>query len=488
MTTYLIQVNVALVLFYLGYRLCLARETNFALQRSYLLFALFVSVIAPLINFRVVIAMFAAIPAEPAFEATWLPEVTVQAIQTVEPDEHWLIMWISILYWIGFAGALFILLVNFVRVKQLFAKAIPKRDKTGWYYILEDSPISFSFLRYVFLGNAALRTEEEKQTILTHERAHARLGHSFDVLFVRLLGVLVWFNPVIYWIKREMEVVHEFQADASTIQTESSNAYCQLLVRETLAGQHISFANHFNKSLTLKRIQMIRSIKKTMSRSRLVGLGMFMLLVFVIFSCEEKVMADLKNAPKQSLELKEYPESVKKAVNQIKRHDSKSSVKVYGLVNADDMKNFINENQPVTFVTEKNDPNFIGYLITGYQYDVVKWNSEIVDGNRVFTTVEDITQPKGGMAVFYKQLAAELRYPAEALKKNISGRVFVKFMVDEAGALSNFEIVQGIGHGCDEEAIRALKKMPNWEPSTFQHIPVKSYYNLAVAFDPEMGK
>jgi hypothetical protein len=70
MITYLIQVSLALVLFYAGYRLCLKRETNFALQRGYLLFALLASVVTPLMNFRSMIAAFSAIPSEPAFEAT----------------------------------------------------------------------------------------------------------------------------------------------------------------------------------------------------------------------------------------------------------------------------------------------------------------------------------------------------------------------------------------------------------------------------------
>lgn len=487
MITYIVQVSVALILFYIGYALCLRHQTNFALLRGYLLFSIGTSVVTPLINLRAIAAMFVDVTPQPAFEATWLPEVTVTAIQTTTRENpDWIWTTLNTVYWVGAAISTVFLLISILKLRRMIATAKPKRDGAGWYYLMPDSPHSFSFFRYILLGKDANNTTQ--QTILTHERAHARLGHSFDVMFVRIVAILVWFNPLIYWFRRKLEEVHEFQADASIVQPETANTYCELLVRETLEANHISLANHFNKSLTLKRIQMIRSLKQRITWPRLAGLAAVIVMLFTIISCEEKVLSDLKNATRQSNELTEYPDEVRQVVDRVKSLDRASEPKVFGLVKTSDMANFVKDNQTTTYVTVPNDPKYIGYLITGYKYDFLKWNSVLENGEIVFTTVENVTQPKDGMATFFKQLTSELKYPTEALQKKISGRVLVKFKVDENGVLSNFQIIQGIGSGCDEEAVRALRAMTNWAPATLRGKPVKSYFHLAVAFDPEMGR
>lgn len=488
MITYLIQVSIALALFYAGYALCLRQQTNFALQRGYLLFSIGASVITPFINLRAIAAMFVDVTPQPGFEATWLPEVTVNAIQkTTWEDPDWVWTTLNTLYWVGAVVSAGSLLISILRLKRIIASAKPKRDQNGWYYLLDDSPHSFSFFWYIFLGKDA--SDSALQTILTHERAHVRLGHSFDVMFARVVAILVWFNPIIYWFKHKLEEVHEFQADASTVHPETASNYCELLVRETLEANHISLANHFNKSLTLKRIRMIQSLKQRITWPRLTGLAVVIVILLTILSCEEKILSDINNATRQSNELTEYPEEVKEAVDKIRSLDKGSHPKVFGLVKTSDISKFIkDENQTTTYVSVPNDPKYTAYLITGYKYDFIQWNSIMVNGERVFTAVENITQPKDGMAAFFKRLTSEIKYPIEALQKKISGRVFVKFMVDENGLLSNFQLIQGIGSGCDEEAVRALKTMPNWEPSTLRGKPVKSYFHLAIAFDPEMVK
>lgn len=485
MIPYLIQANVALILFYALYVFFLKRETSFALMRGYLLLALLAAVVTPVINFRAVVASLFAISPEPAFEATWLPAVTVQAIQVVaEPSQHWALTLINGVYWSGVTISAVLLVGALLKLRRLVQASKMKRDKIGWYYVTENSTASFSFLQYVFFGGTN-HTDDEKQAILTHERAHVRLGHSFDVLFVRLVAVMVWFNPIIYWIKHELEVIHEFQADAFTVKPDASNAYCQLLVRETLEGQHIGLANHFNKSLTLKRIAMIQSIKKNMSRARLVGLSALVLLVFAIFSCEEKVMTDLKNAAKRSMLLTEYPETVKQTVDQIKATNLGTEPRVYGLVKNEDMENFIDEGSgPVTIVTVANDPDFAAYVIVGYKQvnQAADYLIEMRGDDEVFTIVEEQAQPVGGMTEFYGFLMQNMRYPVAARNANIEGRVFVNFMVDEMGKLSDFKIVRGIGGGCDEEAIRVLGLSKPWIPAKQRGVAVKSSFNLAVIF------
>lgn len=83
----------------------------------------------------------------------------------------------------------------------------------------------------------------------------------------------------------------------------------------------------------------------------------------------------------------------------------------------------------------------------------------------IFMIVEEPAEPKGGYQEFYAYVSKQLKYPRKALEVNVSGKVYVKFVVDKDGSLSNMEVVRGIGFGCDEEAIRVLSKVPKWKPA-----------------------
>jgi TonB family protein len=107
------------------------------------------------------------------------------------------------------------------------------------------------------------------------------------------------------------------------------------------------------------------------------------------------------------------------------------------------------------------------------------------ESDEVFTVIEVSAMPEGGFPNFYKTIAEIQKYPAEAKKKRIAGRVFVEFVINKDGSLSDFHVIQGIGGGCDEEAIRCIKdsttKCP-WKPGTQRGIAVKQRYTLPIIF------
>lgn len=85
--------------------------------------------------------------------------------------------------------------------------------------------------------------------------------------------------------------------------------------------------------------------------------------------------------------------------------------------------------------------------------------------DEIFMIVEEPAEPIGGYQEFYAHVSKQLKYPRKALEVNVSGKVYVKFVVDRDGALSNMEVVRGIGFGCDEEALRVLSSAPKWKPA-----------------------
>lgn len=100
---------------------------------------------------------------------------------------------------------------------------------------------------------------------------------------------------------------------------------------------------------------------------------------------------------------------------------------------------------------------------------------------QIFEVVEEQPEPEGGMEAFYKFVGKELRYPAQANRMGVEGRVFVQFVVDEQGNVSDVKAVKGIGAGCDEEAVRVIK-LTKWNPGKQRGRPVKVRMIMPVMF------
>ena len=102
--------------------------------------------------------------------------------------------------------------------------------------------------------------------------------------------------------------------------------------------------------------------------------------------------------------------------------------------------------------------------------------------DEIFTIVEDQPEPPGGIGAFYKYVATTLRYPAQARRMGIEGKVFVQFVVDKDGSLTNVQAIKGIGAGCDEEAVRVISKAKKWKPGRQRGRAVKVRMILPITF------
>ena len=91
----------------------------------------------------------------------------------------------------------------------------------------------------------------------------------------------------------------------------------------------------------------------------------------------------------------------------------------------------------------------------------------------------------GGCDKLNEYIAKNIHYPDIAREAAIQGQVIARFLIDEKGKIRDIQIIRGIGGGCDQEVIRIIKNMPNWEPAYYNHRPVRSIYNLPVIFKLE---
>lgn len=105
--------------------------------------------------------------------------------------------------------------------------------------------------------------------------------------------------------------------------------------------------------------------------------------------------------------------------------------------------------------------------------------------DKIFTAVETNPEFPGGSEKLYKYLTENIKYPEAALKANVDGRVFLKFLVRSDGSITDVMVAKGIGFGCDQEAIRVVKNMPKWNPGKQSNIPVNVQYILPIAFELE---
>jgi periplasmic protein TonB len=107
---------------------------------------------------------------------------------------------------------------------------------------------------------------------------------------------------------------------------------------------------------------------------------------------------------------------------------------------------------------------------------------EQVEKPTPFTVVEEMPGFPGGEGEMYKFITTTIKYPEEAKELGIQGKVFVNFVVEPDGSISEVKLIRGIGGGCDEEAIRVVRAMPKWIPGKQRGVPVRVFFNLPIKF------
>lgn len=113
---------------------------------------------------------------------------------------------------------------------------------------------------------------------------------------------------------------------------------------------------------------------------------------------------------------------------------------------------------------------------------IVKAEEPKEEVEEIFTIVEESAAPKGGMGAFYKYVADKLKYPPQARRMNIDGKVFVEFVINKDGSITDVRAVKGIGAGCDEEAVRVVQSAPAWTPGKQRGKPVRQKMVLPITF------
>jgi len=117
--------------------------------------------------------------------------------------------------------------------------------------------------------------------------------------------------------------------------------------------------------------------------------------------------------------------------------------------------------------------------------EVVETKTQVIEQEapkEIFTVVEEQPTYPGGDEARIKFLQDNMKYPEEAKELGVQGKVFVTFVVEVDGSITDVRVLRGIGSGCDDEAIRVVKSMPKWVPGKQRGVPVRVQFNLPINF------
>ena len=523
---YSLKVAFCLIAFYLVFKLLLSKETFHTFNRWVLLLVMVVSILLPWLKVTT---------AEPTAIAEGMIslESIIASAEVVNDDTQEGLSAIQLLFIIYIIGiAVFFLreVVSVVRLYRLIRRGTPLTAEQAGVsqhgvrvVVMKNEIAPFSWFRHVVLSEKDFR--ENPREILTHELAHIRLGHSWDVAVCNLLIIFQWWNPAAWLLKRELQNVHEFEADEAVINRGvDAKQYQLLLIRKSVGERLFSMANNLNHQSLKKRITMMTTKKSSpwQKAKVLVALPMAALAVVAFANPDvervaeqvetesqavvEKAKADVAGvetvAEQQTAEKQEVADEQGKNVSVkgvvVQKEDGNPIVGVavtvrgtkIGAVTDVDGKFHI-DNVPVGSwidvfmidceigslqVTEQNASNL--HFVIAYDGP----SSSKSPGSDAFDVVEEMPVYPGGMPAMMDFFYKNMKYPKEAFDAKQEGRVIAQFVVEKDGSITDAHIVKSVSPALDAEALRIVNAMPNWTPGRQNGKPVRVKYTVPISF------
>ena len=471
---YLIEANLGLLLFAVIYWLFLRNENQFSFNRAFLLAGILFSLLFPLWHFNSPSGAKMIPSISEVMPSYWLPEVSVRPhgqgslSPAVTTGPVWTILeWVYAIVAMGFT-VLFV--IRLMRIGKLFLASRKYRWNTCLVAESEERQPTFSFFNFIFIGQANQLTPDEKQEVMVHEWIHVRKLHYFDIILINLLAIGFWFNPVVRMYRKTLVQLHEFETDARAVENHDADSYCRLLAKVALESAGISLVNHFNHSLTRKRITMMQTMKKKIQLWKLIVLSATVPLLFLAVSCQEQVTRDLQNTSRNPAAAGVLPLEVSKQLEFLKQ---KNPQDVYVVIQMNeegkktlDKLQFENEKTGNLISTNAiiTDPHSNGEKVLYVIVEKGRTGDAKTRFDKAYTVVEDQPEYVGGLDSLMRYIQNQLKYPTNARNKGIEGRVFISFIVTKEGYIVDPAIVKGVEPEIDKAALDVVSSFPKWIP------------------------
>ena len=442
MVIYLIKINVALMLLYGFYRLTVSRDTFFGLRRLTLWLIYAVALIVPAFNLEYwvretpTMASIANVYAD-----TFYPVAVVKA---QAPGLTWMDVQQGI-YWAGVAVLSLRMVWQLFSIIRLVVISRKQEVEGITVHLLKGEGSPFSFFRWIFMYPSTLDGKQLHE-VMVHECTHVSGLHSLDTIFSELFSIACWFNPFAWLMKQEVRMNLEYLADESVLSdgnARKSYQYHLLGLAYRQPKDSAQIANNFNLLPLKKRIKM-------MNKRRTSEIGKAKYLLFAPLAGALLMVSNIESVAREIGE--QVPEVVE--VQQKAEQALNADVAVANPMAKAEAKTSDATAQADTTKKKKS-------------WDCIP---------------ETMPQFPGGLGVMMKYLAANIKYPASAVKAKKQGRVIVTFIVQKDGSVTHAKIAKSVDPELDAEALRIVKGMPKWTPGTQNGKPVNVKYTLPVNF------
>ena len=292
MIAYIIKSGLCLALILLIYKVLLERERMYVFNRYYLLFGLCFSLLVPFITMETIAETpvatqlnLVSVDPIPAFDAELLARENSSTDIPI-----WIYVTVS-LYILGYLLFFFRFTRNIYRIFYKIIKSVRVRYKAASLVLLKENVLPHTFLHYIFLKKEAYDTQDIAEELYTHELAHVTQKHSLDIILIELIQIVFWFNPLLIYYKKAIQLNHEFLADDAVLKSNTQiPAYQHLLLENANWNHNLHLASNLNFSVTKKRLQMMT---KHTTRVRAWMIATLTIPVFIgaIFLFSTKVVA-----------------------------------------------------------------------------------------------------------------------------------------------------------------------------------------------------
>ncbi|WP_337785287.1 TonB family protein [Prevotella sp.] len=452
---YSVKVAVCLALFYLFHKLLMSRDTFHTFNRFAILSMMLLSLVLPLVHL--------SLDSEAGINRGTVALEGLVA-QTVVDDGGngvgegmTLTQVLLATYVLGvvlFVGKALLSVGSLLRLIRR-ARCVEVRNGIRIYTMQGDiSP--FSWFRYIIMSEKDW--QENRREIVLHEMAHIRRCHSMDVAVCNMMIVFQWYNPAAWLLKRELQTLHEYEADEAVLSAGvDATHYQMLLIRKAVGERLFSMANNLNHNSLKKRITMMK-IKRTNPVQKAK-------IAFVL------PLAAMTVAAFASQKVENLSEKVEQ------ESEAFSSVSDNPVVRA------VGETAHVAAVKVQKDKA----LEEATSLSMASDTAETKSGKEFPCIPETFPQFPGGHIALVEYLSKNIKFPKEKEKENVRARVVASFTVDKDGSITDAKIVRSQGEAFDNEALRVINGMPKWIPGTQNGKAVRVKYILPVTFSTTDG-
>ena len=447
---YSVKVAVCLALFYLFHKLLMSRDTFHTFNRFAILSMMLLSLMLPLVHL--------SLDSEAGINRGTVALEGLVA-QTVVADGGngvgeglTLTQVLLAAYVLGvvlFVGKALLSVGSLLRLIRR-ARCVEVRNGIRIYTMQGDiSP--FSWFRYIIMSEKDW--QENRREIVLHEMAHIRRCHSMDVAVCNMMIVFQWYNPAAWLLKRELQTVHEYEADEAVLSAGvDATHYQMLLIRKAVGERLFSMANNLNHNSLKKRITMMK-IKRTNPVQKAK-------IAFVL------PLAAMTVAAFASQKVENLSEKVEQ------ESEAFSSVSDNPVVRA------VGETAHVAAVKVQE----YKALEEASSMAMASDTAETKSGKEFPCIPETFPQFPGGHIALVEYLSKNIKFPKSKEKEDVRVRVVTTFTVDKDGSITDAKIVRSQGEAFDNEALRVINGMPKWIPGTQNGKAVRVKYTLPITF------